>query len=134
MSVVVVSGPDLLCNYGWAKYWDNANSDYRIRGLECTWLAGANDSSADVKLLHHKATGWTYNAGSTPTPPTALASMATDHSTESELSKDEEGAWKRTNLSQTVMGAGSEGIIFEITTTSARSFETGNILLTIRPD
>jgi hypothetical protein len=84
-------------------------------------------------LRHHKATGWTYNAGSTPTPPTAIASMATDHSTEKQLIDGEDGAWKRTNLSTNIAGNDSEGTIIEIVTTANRAFEFGNFLLTVRP-
>lgn len=134
VAVVVLSGTAQDCNYGFTKYWDNTNSDFRVMGLEATYRGGANDANPDILLRHHKATGWTYNAGSTPSPPTALASMATDHSTEKQLVNGEDGAWKRTNLNTTVMGNDGEGIIIEIVTTANRAFEIGNILVTIRPN
>ena len=131
VSAVVNSGPDLLCNYGWAKYWDYSNTDFTVSGLEATWLGGANDTGADISLLHHTATGWTYNAGSEPTPPTAIASMATDYVTENDVKNNEQGAWKRTNLSTAVTGSGSEGVIVEVVTTANKAFELGTFQLTI---
>ncbi len=132
VSIVKLSGPDLLCNYGYAKYWDNNNFNFSVVGLETTWLGGANDAGADIKLIHHKATGWTYNAGSTPTPPTAIASMALDHGTENDVVNGENGAWKRDNLDTFVEGEDGEGTIIEITTTANKAFELGNFLLRIK--
>lgn len=125
------SGPDLLCNYGHSKYWDNNNLDFTIAGLEVTWIGGANDSGFDIKILHHKSSGWTYNAGSTPTIPTAVARLQTDHNTEYEVVNGEFGAWKRTDLATAVSGSTSEGIIWQITTTSNNAIEMGNILMRI---
>lgn len=125
------AGTDRLCNYGWCKYWDNSNTDFTVTGLEVTWLAGGSDATADILLRHHTTTGWTYNAGSTPTPPTALSSLQGTHVTEHQLVNGEEGAWKRTGLSQAVLGSASEGTIWEVITSGARSFETGNIIMSI---
>lgn len=124
------SGTGVTINAGFAKYWDNQNSDFTVTGCEAVWLGGANDSGADIELLHHKSTGWTYGAGGSPTTPTALASMATDHSTESGIVNGQDGAWKRTNLSQAIAGSGSEGIMWRITTTANRAFELGNLQVT----
>ena len=131
VTIAKISGPDLLCNYGFCKYWDSNNTDFTITGFEATWLGAANDSSPDIELLHHKTTGWTYNAGSTPTPPTAIASMATDYVTEIQIRTDEEGAWKRANLSQAIAGSGSEGTIICITTTSNRAYAIGNFMMRV---
>jgi hypothetical protein len=121
-------------NYGFVKYWDNNNSDFIVKGFEATWLGGADDTDTDIILRHHKTTGWTYNAGASPTPPTAIAQMTTDHSTDSETFKDEQHAWKRTNLSTSVGGGSSEGTIIEMVTGSNLAIERGTFLLTIRPD
>lgn len=134
VAVEKISGPDLLCNYGFCKYWDNNNTDFRLIGFEATWLGARNDTGADIRLLHHKASGWTYNTGSTPSPPTAVASMATDYNTEKEIRGAEEGAWKRDNLATAVGGGNSEGTIIEITTTTNNTYAVGNFMLRIRPD
>lgn len=134
IAIEKISGPDLLCNHGFCKYWDNNNNDFRLVGFEATWLGAKNDNTPDIILRHHNATGWTYNNGSTPTPPTAIASMATDYDTEIRIRTDEEGAWKRDNLTTTIDGSGSEGIIIELVTTTNRTYAIGNFILRIRPD
>lgn len=131
VSYTLQSGTGVTINAGFAKYWDFGNTDFDVIGCEATWLGGANDSGADVELLHHKATGWTYGAGGTPTTPTPLGSMATDHGTESNVVNSENGSWKRTNLSQTVLGSASEGILFRITTSANKAFQQGTFQLDI---
>jgi len=131
VSVETTAGTAKNCNYGFCKYWDNNNNNYSLRGLEVTWLGGANDATIDITLRHHKATGWTYNAGSTPTPPTEIASMNASHVTEIQARTDEEGAWKLDNLTTTIAGAGSEGIMWDIHTSTASAFRIGNLMLRI---
>ena len=133
VTIEATAGTAKDCNYGFAKYWDNHNKDFKVVGIEVTWLGGANDASPNIKLRHHSATGWTYNAGSTPTPPTEIAAMATDHSTEDEVVNGENGAWKREDLDTTVQGSVSEGTIMEVVTTQNKTFELGNILIRLKP-
>jgi len=133
VTVNKTAGTDRLCNYGWAKYWDNNNSDFNVVGMECTGLAGANDTGFNIELLHHKSTGWTYNNGSSATSPTAIASLQTDHNTEYELANGQEFAYKRSNLSTAVSGSGSEGTMFRITTTANKAVELATLMLRITP-
>ncbi len=133
VTIAKQSGPDLLCNYGFCKYWDNSNTDFRIEGVDATWLAGANDANPDLRVIHHKATGWTYNAGAAATPPSDIASMNADHGVESELVNGEEGAWKKTGINHNIMGSTTEGIIIEAVTTANKAFELGDILIRITP-
>lgn len=134
VAIETTSGTAKNCNYGFVKYWDNNNNDFRVLGLETTWLSGGNDNAPDIQLLHHKTTGWTYNGGAIPTHPPALASMATDYGADKKTVSGEEGAWKRDNLNTTVDGSGSEGALIEITTTANRAFVLGTFLLRMRPD
>lgn len=133
ITVEATSGTATNCNYGWCKYWDNNNTDFTVKGLEATWRAGANDANPNILLRHHKETGWTYNAGSTPTPPAAIADMQTDHNTEYQVVNGENGAWKRSSLSTDVDGSLSEGTIIEVVTTANRAFDLGTFLLRIAP-
>jgi len=133
ITITKTAGPNVECNYGFVKYWDNNNTNYRVKGIDFTWLGGANDAAFNVKLLHHKATGWTYNVGSTPSPPAAIADMSTDYVTEDNVVVDEQGAWKRDNLDTFVNGAGEEGVIIEFTIGAAKAINLGNFLLRIRP-
>ena len=132
VSIEKQSGPDLLCNYGFCKYWDHNNTNFKVRGVEATWLGGANDGSANIGLRHHKATGWTYNNGAAATPPPYIADMNTDHNTEINIVNGENGAWKRDNLTTSVEGSGSEGTIFEVVTSANKAFDLGNLLLRVR--
>lgn len=134
IAIVKLSGPDLLMNYGFTKYWDNNNNDFIIKGLEATWLGGANDTDTDIILRHHKTAGWVYNNGAPPTPPAALAQMTVDHDTDSETVKDEQHAWKRSDLNTSITGSGSEGTIIELVTGANLSIERGTFLLKIRRD
>lgn len=133
VSIDHISGTAKDCNWGFCKYWDNQNSDFIVLGLEATWRGGANDADPDLQLIHHKATGWTYNAGAEPTPPTPLASMKTDHTPENLVKNNVPGTWKRTDLNQEINGGDSEGTIFAMVTNSNKTFEMGNMLLRIRP-
>lgn len=134
VSYTLQSGTGVIIDAGFSKYWDNNNTDFAVVGLEATWLGGANDSAANIELLHHQLTGWTYSGGGgSPTPPTALANMNADHVTENDIVNGEPGAWKRTNLSTSVAGSSSEGTIWRITTGSNKAFELGNLLMRITP-
>lgn len=131
VSYTLQSGTGVIIDAGFAKYWDNNNTIYDLAGLEATWIGGANDSAINIELLHHKATGWTYGGGGTPTTPTAIAALATDHSTEADAVDREPGAWKRTNLTTEIDGVNSEGIIWRVTTGQNKAFELGNLILRI---
>lgn len=132
VAIETTTGTAKQCNYGWCKYWDRNNTRFRIIGSEALWVAGANDAGANISILHHKAAGWTYNAGADPTPPTPIADMQTDYDTEYELINGEPGAWKRDNLSTNVDGIGSEGIIVRRVTTANKAFEPGLCSMMIR--
>ena len=129
----VISGTAKNVNYGFAKYWDNNNNNFTVKGFETTWLGGANDGAANMEILHHKDTGWTYNAAAEPDPPTPIAAMNTDHVTEINIVDGEEGAWKRSNLDQDILGIENEGTILKLTTGANRAFEHGSFALRIEP-
>lgn len=132
VTVNKTAGTDRLCNYGWAKYWDNNNTDFIVSGFEATWFGGATDANADIQLLYHTATGWTYVAGANPaTPPAALADLQTDHDTEYSVINNENGAYKRANLNQAVDGDTSEGTIIKIVTGQNKTFELANFIMRI---
>lgn len=129
-----ISGTAKECNWGYTKYWDNSNTDFRILGLDATWRGGAGDADPDLQVIHHKPTGWTYNAGTTPTPPTAVVSMKADHTPDHQVGNNVLGAWKRDDLNTVVSGGNGEGTIIVMITNQNKTFELGNFLLRIRPD
>lgn len=131
VSYSLQSGTGVIINAGFSKYWDNRNNDFIVKGFEAVWLGGANDSGADIQVLHHKTTGWTYGAGGAPTHPTAIAAMTTDYVTEVNVVNGEDGAWKRADLNQAISGSTTEGTIIKVVTSANRSFELGTLLLRI---
>lgn len=132
VSVALSSGTGVVVNAFFSKYFDFGNTNFTVNGLEVLWLAGANDSGLNIELLHHKSSGWTYGAGGTPTVSTAIAAMATDHSTERNAVNGESGAWKRTNLDTFINASGSEGIMWRLTTTANKAIEIGALGLDIQ--
>lgn len=111
ITVEAVSGTPVACNYGWAKYHDFENQDFRVTELECLWESDSTDSTSNIILVHHRASGWTFNAGDNPTLPTGIASWGVDHVGNTTLAVGP-GAWKRTNLDTFVAGSEGEGIMF----------------------
>jgi hypothetical protein len=114
------------------KYYDHNNINFVLEGHEITWLAGATDAGIDILIRHHKATGWTYNAAAPPTFPAALCSLATEYAAESSSINGEQGAYKRTNIDTAIAGSGSEGILIELVTTGAATYEQGTAIVLIR--
>ena len=129
VSVTLQSGTGVIVNCGFTKYYDNDNDRFIIRGIDCTWLGGANDSGANISLLHHKQTGWTYGAGGTPTPPAAIIDMNTDHNTEINIVNGQPGAWKRADFSKEIIGDGNEGILLQVVTSANAAFRLGNAIV-----
>ena len=131
----VSSGTPISCNYGWAKYHDIGNQDFIVLGLEALWESDSTDSTSNISLQYHSATGWTYNASGPVTIPAALVDRSTDFGADN-THQVGAGAWKRTNLSQTVIGSGSEGVLLLINSGStgggSLSFRDLNLQLSIR--
>jgi len=135
ITIAVSGGTAKNCNYGFVKYWDNYNADFTVKGIEATWLGGANDTGANLRVLHHRPTGWTYVAGSTPIGPPAIAKMGSggDYgSIYDNVRNGEYGAWKRTGLSTDVSGSTDEGTIIQVVTTANKAFELGTAQMQIQ--
>ena len=132
VAIVVQSGTAKTCNYGFTKYWDFNNNHYTVLGVDFTFFSDANDANTELRLYHHKSTGWTFNAASTPTPPTAIASMQTDYVTEYQVLKGQPGAYKRDDLDVHVLGNDSEGIILSAASNNGKAFLSGNAVVHIR--
>ncbi len=130
VTIEKTAGDDRLCNYGYVKYWDFANRDFTLQGFEFTWFGGGNDSGADLIVYHHKATGWTYNAGAPPDPP-VFAQMSVTHGAERQVGLDTPGAFKRTGLDQPVAGAAEEGLIAAAIQTTGIPFDSGTLKYTV---
>lgn len=131
----VVSGTpatySLDFNYGFAKYEDVGNRDITIADIECTGLAGATDTSFNIELLHHKATGWTYHASAFVPGTEVIASWSTDMGPDDDIVNAKDFHWKHIQLAVRIAGAAEEGIIIRITTGANNSVQSLDIHLTI---
>lgn len=127
----VVSGSptsySLTFNYGYSKYEDFGNNDFTIIGLEAVWLASATDPAFNVKIRHHKATGWTYTASGFIPGDGNIAERLVDQSLAPDVVNNLYGTWKRTNLLTFVEGSGPEGLIIEVVTTANNTIQTMNL-------
>lgn len=121
----------LLYNYGIAKYWDMGNTDFTVKTVEAIWLAGANDTAADIILRHHQASGWTFNAGGEPTPPPPITSMRSAMGTHVNISNGVEGCWKGESVSVFVQAATSEGIFWQVSTGANGAFDVGQAIVIV---
>ena len=114
-------------NYGFCKYDDFGNRDFKVTDFEAVGLAGANDTNADIILFHHSSTGWTYNASAFVPGGTKICQLSTDHSDDDQLVSSEHFTYKRSVLSTTVSGSDAEGVIALITSSANNAIEYANI-------
>ena len=103
-------------NYGHCKYTDMTDRDFEVNSFTVDGRAGNNDTGFDIRLLKHSASGWTYAATGFVPGNGEICSLATDYSTESDLSQNEQFAYDRSDLATVINGAGSEGFIVEVVT------------------
>jgi len=101
-------------NYGWCEYFNKQKHQFWLKGFRLTCYGDYSSTSGDFVVRHHKATGWTYNAGAAPTPPTPLGRFTTDYSTENDVHDGDHFSWEDQSLSVQIDGHDSEGLIFEV--------------------
>jgi len=128
VTLTLQSGVGVSSNYGLSKYWDDSNHDFNILGWEIVGLAAKNSSLFNIELIHHKATGWTYNAGA-PADSPVYADFKVAHGAESQIAADRPFAWKTSGLAYPVLGNDSEGLLFRVTTNSVNMIDLMNIQL-----
>ena len=126
INYTLLSGTGVTVNYGFAKYWDNKNTPFKITQIEWDGEAGFNDSTPNVLFFHHSASGWTYNAGSTPTPAAAISDMQSDYVTEFQFVNGLKFNYKKTGLSETIFGDTNEGLIIATVVNNANSVSSSN--------
>jgi hypothetical protein len=128
IELYVVSGSpttySLDFNYGFSKYDDFQNVMFTVTGIETKWHGAAADSAADIELIHHKATGWTYAATGFVPGASSLVSKAVDQAISGNIAAGQDGAWKRVSLNTAVDGSASEGVLIRITTGTNNTFQT----------
>jgi hypothetical protein len=130
----VVSGSpttySLDFNYGFSKYEDFNNNDYTLTGFEAKWIGGANDTGADIAIMHHKTAGWTYAATGFVAGNGDIARKSVDQAISGNISNGQDGAWERVGLDTFIDGNNGEGAIIQITTGAAGTFQTLDLHIT----
>jgi len=115
-------------NYGWAKYEDFGNRDFTVTDLEAVLVANASIADFDLRLLLHSSAGWTYSAAAFSPGGTVIASSLTDQGAGFDNSSaDENFAYKRAGLAQSVSGSASEGVVIDIHASVNNAFEFGSV-------
>jgi len=114
-------------NYGFCKYEDFGNRNFTVTDFEVTGHGGASETTLDIQLLHHRATGWTYSAGAFVPGNSSVVDLATDHGTNNNLTNNEDFAYKRAGLSTAIAGSASEGLVVAITTAVNNSISSASI-------
>ena len=103
-------------NYGLCKYNDFGNRQFYLDGFEFEVMSLAATPGVEIEFLHHKVTGWTYNATAFVPGSTALYKLTTDVSAADNLiGADKKVFWKRADMSNLISGDGSEGFIIRVT-------------------
>ena len=129
INIETTAGTAVTCNYGWCKYWDNGNTDFTVVGGEALWM-GDTSATIDIILFHHKDTGWTFNAGSEPEPPSALFKMSDVHGPNVRTSSNNYGNFKRVApVGTLISGSASEGVIAAFEFSSGACIEYGQLTL-----
>jgi hypothetical protein len=131
ITITRISGPAIQFNYGYAKYWDNNNSDFRLIGFDATWRGFVADPAIDIQVLHHRPVGWTFVPAGAPIPPPAAGSLAADYAPDNAVIAGEEGAWKCSDCNVDVAGSRTEGVICSLSTTVLNSIVAGTLALHI---
>ena len=116
-------------NYGFAKYEDYGNRDFKLTDFEVCGFAGANDADFDIILYHHSSADWTYHATAFTPGGTIICQLTADYSTDDKLYSAEPFAYKRSGLATSVSGSGSEGIVVDIITTANNAVEYATIIV-----
>lgn len=117
-------------NYGFAKYFEFFDNKVRLNHFEATGRGGATDTGFDIQLLKHDGTGWTYSAAAFVPGGTVICSLATDYSTEKELSNGKRFAYERYGLNTVIDGSsGTKGVVCRITTSANNAVESSDYRL-----
>jgi len=115
ITYTISGGPGTLTfNYGFAKYEDWGNRNFKVTDFDAVGIAGANDSGFELELLLHSDAGWTYSAAAFVPGGTVITDMASEYVTEDQLINGDHFAFKRTGLTQEVLGSGTEGYVVKI--------------------
>jgi len=114
-------------NRGFSAYVDAANQNFSIISIRTEGVAGQNDTDFNVRLYHHKPSGWTYAATGFVAGNGVIADFETTYGVlYSNIAAGENFKFKVTNLNTFIAGAGDEGYLIEVTTSNNNSIQFSN--------
>ena len=119
----------LTFNYGFCKYEDFGNRNFKVTDFEITGQGGANDADFDVTAYIHNPVGWTYSAGAFEPGGTVVNTLSILHGDEHAVVNNEYFAVKRAGLNILVHGDNHEGVVFKITAGAVKAANYINIHL-----
>ena len=120
-------------NYGFCKEDSFGQRSFVVTDFGLLAMAHANETGLDIQLLHHSATGWTYNAAAFDPGGTVICSSLTDFSaTNDNTVTGEYFAYKRTGLNTVVAGNLHEGLIVKVVTAVNNSMGFGDVKIGVR--
>jgi hypothetical protein len=104
-------------NYGLSAYEDFGNRDFMLTDFDVKGLGGINDAAAEIVLLHHKTTGWTYSAAGFEPGNGEILSLNSVYGAEDQIYNGEPFRLKldETALNTPILGgSGDEGFILRV--------------------
>jgi len=124
-SLTLLSGTGVICNTGFAHYWDNNNRRFILTQVLWTGVAGAADAGVELEVIKHSPTGWTYNVVEAvpPTPVIQLSSSLTNNA----LASGQPFSFKLGGFSDVITGDNEEGIVTRIVYNSNNSISYSDI-------
>jgi hypothetical protein len=116
-------------NYGFITDQPFGDANVQIRQIEYTGRAGASDTGFNFQLLKHTGSGdthWTYSAAAFVPGGEVIFDMATEYSTEKNITSGERFHYHRKGLAVDIDGGNGEGIIGRITTSANNAVESSD--------
>jgi len=114
-------------NHGFSAYVDAANQDFSLISIRTEGVCGQNDSDFNVKMYHHKPTGWTYAASGFVPGNGIIADFETTYgATYSNIAIGKGFKFKVVGLNTFIRGSEDEGYLIETTTGNNNSVQFSN--------
>jgi hypothetical protein len=103
-----------------ARYWHNNESDFTVKGINVDHFSHGTDNGFDFLILHHKASGWSYNATGITAgdfPDSIATKIADQTATFDNVAAIKGAGWYRNDLSTAINADTNEGIVLRVITT-----------------
>jgi hypothetical protein len=131
---VVIKNTDAtprMFNYGFAQYFDNDGTDFRLKSFKAVWLANSDDGDMTVSLYYHGPdASWDYQAAG-PAINQSREDMQTDYGSLSDLRAKEPGSWEVSGIDAEIDADGHGGVLVSVITGTSDALSFMNFTLRI---